>query len=379
MNLRCSLLLSFWLAAGCSAGGAALPGSGEGDDDDDGGSPTPISSPGDPRTGLNPGQPLDDIGGIHLEGERVHETGTGWVRVNFRLGPYESAEDPDWQAAYDEILEDYLARGLRVYGLIGGESVYSDGALGTDEWMDDYVVAFVKIVDLFKDRVRVFESFNEPNNWDETMQPQLAPDRFARLLERVYLETKFNAGHADDPAWQVTLVSGPLFSFDGQDASGYLDETYTAGRFAGAWDYSCSVTGRFPLDGIGYHVYVREDPDATEAEVRDALAANLAGALAVADAHEAAGCPGDPKTAWISEVGWNADYATEAIQARNIGPLFEAYGADPRVAVFFWFTLQDFPDGPYGLYRLDGTARPVLDAWSAAQSRRSRIPWLTMP
>ena len=367
--MRRVLLLALVLALGACRGAEVtdlVPGFGDDDDDGGGSSPQPSPSPGYARSGLNPGQPLDDLGGVHFEGERVHATGTGWVRVNFRLGPYSSVEDPAWQQAYGELVNDYVARGLQVYGLIGGESVASTGEVGDDAWLDDYAAAFVKIVDLFKDRVRVYESFNEPNNWIAPDTPAIPADRFAAVLERVYLETKVNAGHAADPAWQVSLVSGPLFAFDANDASAYLDEVYTAGRFSGAWDYVCATAGSFPLDGIGYHLYVREDAEATAVEVRDALQVTLAGMLAVADAHETACATASPKQAWISEVGWSAASAGEENQARNVTPLFEAYDADPRVAVFFWFTLQDFPDGYWGLYRDDGSPRPARDAFTAA-------------
>lgn len=356
------LFTSLLSAASCGALRDAT-----GDDDDDGATTataTPTLPPLDPTAGMNAGQPLDDQGNIHDQAARIRETGAGWARVNFRLGPHDSPEDPVWQAKYQAIVDSYVAQDVEVYGLIGGESFTSAGALGSDAWLDDYAIAFVKIIDLFKDRVRVFESFNEPNDFAGGTVAQLPPERFAAVLERLYLETKVNAGHADDPAWQVTLVSGPLFSFDGVDAADYFAAVYAAGRAQGAWDFVCGATGSFPLDGIGYHVYVREDPAATEAEVAAALRANTDAILAASDAGET-GCPtaAPSKQLWMSEVGWNAEYTGEAIQARNVGVLFDAYRDDPRMAVFFWFTIDDFPGGPYGLFRLDGTARPSWDAF----------------
>lgn len=344
-------------------------------DDDDATSPTPSPTPSPsalhPRAGVNAGQPIDDAGGVHDQSARIRETGAGWARVNFRLGSYASVDDPAWQAAFDGLVDAYVAAGVQVYGLIGGESFTSSGAMGSEEWLDDYAVAFVKIVDLFKDRVRVFESFNEPNDWGGGTSAQLPADRFARALERLYLAVKHDAGHLGDPAWQVTMVSGPLFTHDLDDGAAYLDAVYDWGRTMGAWDYACAQTGSFPLDGIGHHVYVREESTATAAEVQAALTVHADAIAAVSLSHES-GCGATAsKRLWVSEVSWNAEYVGEDVQARNVGVMFDVLDPHPDVAAFFWFTLDDFPGGPYGLHRLDGTRRPAWDAFHARATATS--------
>ena len=54
---------------------------------------------------------------------------------------------------------------MQVYGQIGAESVPGGGEPDSDDHVARYAAAFVQIVDHFRDRVRVFETFNEPNNW----------------------------------------------------------------------------------------------------------------------------------------------------------------------------------------------------------------------
>ncbi len=335
--------------------------------------PIPVPTPFPPllprsdRAGMSPGQSMTDDGTVVLKGARIRATGAGWARVNFRLGPHASSADPAWIAAYDQIVDDFISNGVQVLGLIGAESVYSDASHGSDGWIDDYAAEFVRIVDHFKDRVRVYESYNEPNNWAPgTSQPVLSAHTFAKLLQRVYLEVKHFNGHAADPAWQVTLVSGPLFSFDLTDASDYMNDVYVAGRTQLAWDWTCQETGSFPLDALGYHVYVQETPDASEQQVIDALRGNVDGLTAVSDAQEGFCAPLRRKEVWITEVGFNADSTTEPVQARNVAPLFEAWRDDWRVPVFFWFTLDDFPGGPWGLFRLDGSPRPAYAAFQQA-------------
>lgn len=309
---------------------------------------------------MNPGQSMEDSGNLVFKGQRIAATGSGWVRVNFRLGPYASPNANGWFAAYDQIVDDYVSRGVKVFGLIGAESVHSSHPHGSDAWIGDYVANVVAIVGHFKDRVRVYESYNEPNNWAwGTSQPILSPERFAALLQRVYLETKFYNGHGDDPSWQVTLVSGPLFSHDNDEGASYIQSTYLAGRNQHAWDWVCAQLGTFPLDALGFHIYVEENPSASEAQVLAALRYNVDQFTGSADEQEnACPTPGD-KPVWITEVGFNAISTTEPIQARNVGPLFDAWRDDPRVPVFFWFTMDDFPGGAWGLFRLDGSARPA--------------------
>jgi hypothetical protein len=345
-------------ACDCGQGSAGADGGPDADRSD-----APSRPPGDPKVGIDVGLQLDPDGNLDIKAERARSTGAGWVRVNFVLGPHSSPDDPDWQADFDAIVDAYRAEGLEVYGLIGGEAVPSDAPVGSDEWLDSYAVSFVAIVDHFKDRVRVFESFNEPNNWVAENTPALTPERFAEVLARLYLETRVFNGHANDPAWQVSLVSGALFSFDLTDSSDYLEQVYSHGRFAGSWDFVCSQAGSFPLDGLGYHVYVREEPDSGADEVLAALGSNVDAVEAVMEAHEAA-CPtAEPKQLWVSEVGWNAEFTGEDVQARNVDVLFDAYREHSEIALFIWFTLDDFPDGPYGLHRLDGTPRPSYDAF----------------
>jgi len=88
-----------------------------------------------------------------------------------------------WFEAYDRLVDELTTHGVQVYGQIGAESVPGGGEPDSDDHVQRYAAAFVQIVDHFRDRVRVFETFNEPNNWRN-----------------------------QDPCAQVTIVSGALFS-----------------------------------------------------------------------------------------------------------------------------------------------------------------------
>src|SRR5688572_7696913 len=119
-----------------------------------------------------------------------------------------------WFQAYDRIVDDYLARGIQIYALINDEAIYSTLPHGSDEWIAEYVQNAVKIVDHFKNRIRVYEIINEPNDWAGGTTARFTPRAYAKILQDTYFAVKHDAGHIDDRCWQVKLVSGPLFSFD---------------------------------------------------------------------------------------------------------------------------------------------------------------------
>jgi hypothetical protein len=70
----------------------------------------------------------------------------------------------------------------------------------------------------------------------------MTPHVFAQILQAAY-EKKHYGG------WTAKLISGPLFSFDGTDASEYLYNTYVEGTHCFEAD-SCSLCRLYEL-GVG--------------------------------------------------------------------------------------------------------------------------------
>jgi len=157
------------------------------------------------EAGLDVGRIVDGAV-VHDNNAVVDSTGTPWIRLNLRLDDWTAPDDdtrrgPDqltWFEAYDRIVDDYLARGIQVYALINDEALNSAQPHGSDAWIADYVQNAVKIVDHFKNRVRVFEIINEPNNWDNGVSARFAPREFAKVLQDTYLAVKHDAGHDGD-------------------------------------------------------------------------------------------------------------------------------------------------------------------------------------
>lgn len=152
--------------------------------------------------GLNSNAPINaqsGNAGLNNDPNVMADTGSSWVRVNFILGPWLAPDDPTphgaegltWFETYDRIIDSYLEQGVRIYGLIGLEAVRIPDGIGdhraylqTEEYTNLYVTNWIRILEHFRDRVRVVESINEPNDWAGGSSAIFPPSAFARLLGR---------------------------------------------------------------------------------------------------------------------------------------------------------------------------------------------------
>lgn len=294
----------------------------------------------------------------------VARLATDRVRVNCILGPWSSPSDSTlhsgrtWFQTYDEIVNGFLAEGKQVYMLIGGQAVNSSFGLNTTQYVDQYAANFETIVGHFKDRVQVYESFNEPNDWAGGSSAQVEPRYFAYMLQEIYLNVKHRDGHTSDSSWQVTLVSGPMFTHDigggGDLGDSYFTSAANAGKNGDAaipaldWDNVKTLTGSYPYDGIGYHIYV-EQGSTTASAIAARLSLHLNSMMSAVDAIE--GGAGHGKKFWISEIGWGSNHVTPNGQATNLDTAFDLFRSDTRVKMATWFCLGDFDAGnQYGLH-----------------------------
>ncbi|HID61121.1 MAG TPA: hypothetical protein EYP49_00015, partial [Anaerolineae bacterium] len=326
------------------------------------------------KVGLDSNRPVE--GGT--PSWRVHppdfmaSTGTGYVRINFVLDQWSSPADDGWLRVYDTIVNGLKEKGIEIYGLIGHESVREPPGdnfrnarknAAADAWIDRYVENFVTIVGHFRDRVKIFESFNEPNDWHGGNKAWIHPYWFAKMLERIYRAVKLERGFTD-----VTLVSGPLLAHDlgGAEngismATKYLKDTYQAGKKKHGWEDVRSSFGSYPLDGIGYHLYVRQSAESTPADIKGAHKKYLNALSKVVKQQDVA-----DKKIYVSEFGWRSDHG-EAFQARNLRAGFEYLREDPRVALAVYFCTQDFPEGEgiarWGLLKMNGEKKPAYNAF----------------
>lgn len=315
--------------------------------------------------GIDCNQPIDNsTGAIYPSATAavVATTCTQWVRVNFILGPWSSPSDQTlhngktWKQTYDEIVNGFLQQGIKVYGLIGAQAVSQQiGDMmiaypGNDftnatAWKDDYISNFVTVVDHFKDRIRVYESYNEPNNWDNGTTSVVHAKWFALLLQDIYLNVKHFNGHSTDPAWQVTLVSGAILTLDNTGTGGYINDTYWYGINELAWSWTHQETGSYPLDGIGMHIYV-EQGSTNATTITNAMNQNINSFWSDITTYEGA----TSKQLWVSEFGWQSGIIGYQGQADNLTTSFNVLKNDSRIALALWFTLSDWPGVSWGIY-----------------------------
>jgi murein DD-endopeptidase MepM/ murein hydrolase activator NlpD len=327
------------------------------------------------KVGLDIGDPINREGGQISPTANPDLAGqVAWVRINFMRGPWPSPDDPGWQAAYDEIVNRYVARGIQVYGLVGHDAVLeSAGSLFQDDppnnaqvpqalaWIETYVRNFVSVVEHFQGRVRWFESFNEPNNWHDG-RPWVTPYWFAKMLGDLYQAVRL------DRRLDVTLVSGPILSHNNNDVeneysigSRYLLDTFRAGKLQHGWENIRATGGSYPLDGVGYHLYVDQGPEKSADDIARTLRTYVDSVFRIMTLQDNLA---SLKKIYISEVGWQSLVGEEK-QAENLQVALNTLRNDPRIGAAVWFSTQDFSPNGFGVFRPGlgpGDAKPAYQA-----------------
>ena len=125
--------------------------------------------------GLDFGAPTTSSNGEEQSADRmdaVAQLKPHYVRINFIHGLWTDITDVDerhgthnwnWFESYDYLVNELRSRGVEIYGLINCEVINPPYDVNTQSFCDDYANKFVAVVEHFKDRVRIFESTNEPN------------------------------------------------------------------------------------------------------------------------------------------------------------------------------------------------------------------------
>jgi len=301
------------------------------------------------RMGIN-GLTVGDDGSVPDRGSigALAAAGAGWVRVEFKTDPFGGSDSPAFYQAYDELIDAYRAAGVEVLGLVDNVTLASSpdrwrdnayettGGNGNNDYIRGLATMAARIAAHFQGRMRYLEVWNEPN----APNTFLHPSNFAAMLTETYAMTKIY-NQID-----VELVSGGLHahSINGLncDSAGaeYLRQTYAAGIATGTFGWARDRTGRWPLDAVGHHPYLRHDGSLSADEMHSYLEC----------LHQAYAQFGDGgKPIWVTEFGWRSDYVGETVQASNIRTAFDAFHTSPYVGMALLFTHVDFFE-PYGIW-----------------------------
>ena len=331
--------------------------------------------------GLQYGAVIDDNGNILLTDEAVVKivaSGAGWLRINFRLGNGYFLDWTDTTAhgyaaldRYDVIVNMARSRGLKVLGELSNEAwngwlsmwQANNAEVAGGNGDNPYLQAFsqkaaVILAQHFAGRIDTWEVWNEPN------QPAtyLYPSNFAQLLAHVYTDTRA-AG-----VTTATFVSGGITSV--QDNTGkitaassgadYVTQTYAQGKRLAGWDTIKTITGSYPLDSIGQHLYIDGYAKTTASKIRTAL-------KYIRDAYVQGEGGNTTKKTTITEFGWSTKNVSERIQSSNVQTAYTEYKSTSYIQNAYWFFLRDESGSGlyFGLLRPDSSQKP---SWSAYQT-----------
>jgi hypothetical protein len=327
--------------------------------------------------GTQPGWAIDDSGNILITdamADRLAQSGAGWVRINFRLGPYPS-DTAQFYAAYDTIINRLRSRGLQIVGLMSNESWRAPGGqndwvannwehTGSDGWnsfIDGFGYAFARMAAHWQNSIKYWEVWNEPNAWTVNNGGGffsggtfIYPSNFAALLTHCHSQVHY---YNNIP---VTIISGGLFGHDiggfSYSSSGaqYLSDTYNVGiNSTGKFAWTMNTYGQYPIDAIGQHIYINQGGGVSTSwfgTYLDYVHGVLTGFEGT----------GSPKKTWLTEFGWRTDAVSETTQANNLNSSMNVIKGRSFVLNAMWFQLEDNPPGNmyYGVLRSNFTKKP---------------------
>ena len=262
-----------------------------------------------------------------------------WNRIEPRAGYF------DW-AKFDQAVELALARGVRIVGKLVYTAAWASsapsGTLAGDVGYyppvsnDSFAEYARAVVERYKDRISVWEVWNEPNT-SAHWKPTPNPIAYGNLLVAAYAAIK-----AEDPT--STVLGGSLAGFSDDFMNGVL-----------------AAGGGNSYDGLAIHTYVGGAPEASISSLW------IDGANAFLQRHGA----GDRKV-WVTEMGWSTcggGCANSVSEANQAAYLERAYlDASARgVRGMFWFSLIEFGNSAstldnYGLVEQSGRTKPAYTA-----------------
>ncbi len=332
--------------------------------------------------------PVADPATIELRLDTIKNTGVRVTRVDVLwnlVAPTRPANGADhndpayvWER-YDTVIDGLNQRGIAVLINTYRTPEWANGGKSF-EWAPtdldaygDFMRALATRYDgASKDRagttharVRMFEPWNEPNiplfvqpQWTDTPEgPKPASPRiYAEMLDRSYGQI-----HAAQPD---AVVIGPCLGPTGKDKP--------PDGAVGMLTFIDELDRLDPkMDALSQHIYPASGP------TQPTTAIPSYGTIPrIVDELDRL-APGAPII--ISEMGYTtartpyrATSVTEEQQAEYLPQAFQALAANPRIRLAIWFNLQDNPDWPAGLMRLEG--RTKKPSWQVFVDHPKTLP-----
>jgi hypothetical protein len=323
--------------------------------------PASAAEPGITPTGYTAGKAVDETASI-ADALGKAPAGHRWVRLFADWSQTERTGEGQYDngslSTMDHRFAALKATGANVIVTVQSKPSWAADP-NTDAGARQYADFMKVMAERYKGVVSVWELWNEPD--DNIFWPN-GPNaaRYAALLKAAYPAVK-----AGDPS--ATVITGGLVGNDFD----FLQQLYDHG--AGS-----------SFDGVAVHTDTACRIDAPGVVYREAD--GRIGRFAFTgyrEVHATMARNGDAaKGIWMTEIGWTAaddltcavganagkrsDGVSAGDQAEFLKQAFACIAADPYVRMASWFTLQDHAAGfRYGLYDLNGRARPALAALKA--------------
>lgn len=293
---------------------------------------------------------------IEKAADLMQEAGIGWVRVDFLWDDIEPSRG-EWKwDKYDHMVETLRSRGIRILGILNYNTGWASSKWNDAPTPELYVEYARQVVARYKDRVRYWEIWNEPDSkiyWE----PQDDMRSYTALLTAVYPVIK-----QEDPTSRVVL--GGL----SQGLPFPLKRVYQHG-------------GEGSFDVVNIHPFA--DPLLAESKTfyRGLYRSVKKTMEKYGDGDKEiwfteVGCPGVPADK-LSRGWWMGVSPDESAQAKWLEHIFTESFKWPGVKRVFWAFLRDTPDhfkndiDHFGILREDFSKKPAFDALKRLAAERA--------
>lgn len=257
---------------------------------------------------------------------------------------------------YDRVVEIVREHQLEMLGILDYVSWWASSAQDSSDWRVrlyseplnnyDYAHFTYEVVEHFKDDVKVWQLWNEPNTvgfW----KPEPDPARYVAVMQEAYL-----AGKYADPNAVVVMAGMSSNGIEGNDDSGLASNFIERAYEAGARGY---------FDALAIHPYML--PNGGIETMRNRIAATRAVMTKYGD---------ESVPLWLTEIGVPTDapwWQTAPLQSEEDAANWlklvytELWDLTPTI---FWYQLQDRdagsdPEGHFGLVRADYTPKRAFE------------------
>jgi hypothetical protein len=293
---------------------------------------------------------------VERAAQLMEDAGIQAVRMDFNWDMLNPTRD-EWNFEdYDRAVEIVRAHGLDMLGIVDYVSWWASSAQDSNDWrvrlysepLNDYDFAryTYEVVSHFREDVRVWQIWNEPNTtgfW----KPKPNPTRYVALLQEAYLAAKYG-----DPDAVVLFAGLSSNGIEGNDDSGLASNFIAQAYDAGARGY---------FDAMAIHPYMLPNGGI------ETLRAKIGATRALMNARGDENIP-----LWLTEIGVPSDvpwWQTAPVQSEDDAAnwLRSVYtGLWDLTPAIFWYQLQDRPtdsdpEGHFGLVRPDYSVKRGYD------------------